>query len=124
MKKKKPLIISVVCVGVLVFAILGMFGLNLLLTGFAESTNLVCVNQKFSSAQEAISALEVEERNSHDTSLDYCPPYSVKYSFEYDDNTIVLYSYCDDFDGKESSDYAVRILKHISLASVDGLHEM
>ncbi len=39
------------------------------------------------------------------------PPYQLKYYFDYDDNTIIFYSYCYDFDGEECEDYAVRILR-------------
>ncbi|MBQ8683840.1 MAG: hypothetical protein IJ518_04935 [Clostridia bacterium] len=56
--------------------------------------------------------METSERKSNDTSLDYCPPYRLVHSFDYEENTIVFYSYCYGFDGEESSSYAVRILKH------------
>ena len=56
--------------------------------------------------------MELNEREANDTSLDYCPPYEVVHTFDYDKNTIVFYSYCYSFDGEESAFYAVRILKH------------
>ena len=56
--------------------------------------------------------MEISERECNDTSLDYCPPYKVVHTFEYEENTIVFYSYCHRFDGKQSTSYAVRVLKH------------
>lgn len=109
--KKKYIAIIVPCTVVilLVFAILVA---NALLTNFIGSTNIVCKNQKFSSVDEAIQAMESSEREANDTSLDYCPPYKVVHTFDYDKNTIVFYSYCYSFDGEESTSYAIRILKH------------
>lgn len=116
MKNKNNFAIIIICIIAvcLLFISFSLYGINLFLTNLIEDTNVVCKDQKFSSVEEAILAMETEERKINDTSLDYCPPYSVKYSFDYDDNTIVFYSYCHDFDGNESEDYAVRILKHNS----------
>lgn len=85
---------------------------NTILTNLIDSTNIVCKGQKFASAEEAIQAMEASEREAYDTSLDFCPPYRLLYTFDYDNNTIVFYSYCESFDGDESESYAVRILKH------------
>lgn len=109
MKKKRSIIIACIVISVL---ILSTVGTNLLLTHLIENINTVCKDQKFNSAEEAIQAMELNERENYDNSLDYCPPYELVYSFDYDDNTIVFYSYCNDFDGEKSKHYAVRILKH------------
>ena len=108
MRKKSMAII--IC-AVAIFAVIIIVA-NMLLTNFIENTNIVCKGQTFSSAEEAIRAMETSERAANDTSLDYTPPYRLLYTFDYDENTIVFYSYCYTFDGKESSDYAVRVLKH------------
>lgn len=109
MKKYYAVIVLCIVVVLLVCVILGA---NALLTNFIEGTNLVCKGQKFSSAEDAIQAMEASERETNDTSLDYCPPYKLLYTFDYDENTIVFYSYCYSFDGDESTSYAVRVLKH------------
>lgn len=108
-KKHKAIIIAFIVVVLLISLVIGS---NILLTNIIDSTNVVCKGQKFHSIEEAFKAMELSERESNDTSLDYCPPYEVKYSFDYDDNTIVFYSYCHEFDGEQSSSYAVRVLKH------------
>ena len=88
--------------------------------------------QRFSSEEEAIQALDESWRKHYDTSLDVCPPYKLKYSFDYDNRVIVFYSYCYDLDGIESTgDYIVGVLKRHhdgTLSFVDGyakfsLHE-
>lgn len=109
--KKQHITIVIVCSVVFLLACF-LLGANALLTNLVESSNIVCSGQKFSSAEEAIQAMEISERECNDTSLDYCPPYKVVHTFEYEENTIVFYSYCHSFDGEESSSYAVRILKH------------
>lgn len=106
MKKKY---ITVIVVTVLLICI--VIGANALLTNFIDDSNIVCKDQKFSSVEEAIQTMEAEERESNDTSLDYCPPYKLLYSFVYDENTIVFYSCCHSFDGEERASYAVRVLK-------------
>lgn len=93
-------------------SIVFVFGGNILLTNLIDSSNIVCKGQKFSSVEEAIQAMETSERKSNSTSLDFCPPYEAVYTFEYDKNTIVFFSYCDTFDGEKSDSYAIRILKH------------
>ena len=113
MKKKYiAIIISCSVVALLVCVVCAVLGVNVLLTNFIESSNIVCKDQKFSSVDEAIQAMESSEREANDTSLDYCPPYKVVHTFDYEKNTIVFYSYCHSYDGKESTSYAVRILKH------------
>lgn len=104
---KRILIAAVVQFAVL---LLTFFALDGLLTDWAATSDLVCRDQRFSSPEEAIRALEERERKILDETLKECPPYSVKHVMEYDDNWIVFYSYCETFDGTESSDYAVRIL--------------
>ena len=84
---------------------------DILLTSFIESTNAVCEGEKFSSVEEALTVYEAEARETYDTSLDYCPPYKLVYSFDYDENTIIFYSFCGEYDCEQSSAYAVRILK-------------
>ena len=109
--KKQHITIVIVCSVVFLLACF-LLGANALLTNLVESSNIVCSGQKFSSAEEAIQAMEISERECNDTSLDYCPPYKVVHTFEYEENTIVFYSYCHSFDGKQSTSYAVRVLKH------------
>ena len=109
--KRKYLAVIIFC-SVAILLVCAIIGVNVLLTSFIESTNIVCKGQKFSSADEAIQAMELSEREANDTSLDYCPPYKVVHTFDYDKNTIVFYNYCYSFDGEESASYAIRILKH------------
>lgn len=109
--KKKHLMFIVPCIIAFLLIFL-IFVANNILTKLAENTNLVCKGQKFLSLDEAITAMEANEREANDMELDYCPPYKLLHSFDYDDNSIVFFSYCHDFDGKESTSYAVRILKH------------
>ncbi|MBR5825712.1 MAG: hypothetical protein IKY78_01360 [Clostridia bacterium] len=107
--KKKRSIIACIVISVLIFLTVGT---NFLITNLIENINTVCKDQKFNSAEEALQAMELYERENYDNSLNYCPPYELVYSFDYDKNTIVFYSYCNDFDGEKSKHYAVRILKH------------
>ena len=110
MKKKLRIIISLVTV--IIFMILSVSLVNLLLTDLIYNTNIVCNGQKFTSAEQAIQAMENFERETSNSSLDYCPPYKLLYTFDFDGNTIVFYSFCHSFDGVQSNSYAVRILKH------------
>ena len=109
MKKKTTTVVTLCAAAILLVCII--MGANFLLTRLIESTNVVCKGQKFSSAEEAIQAMEASEREANDTSLDYCPPYELMCSFDYEDKTIVFYSYCYRYDGEQSASYAVRILK-------------
>lgn len=109
--KRKYLAVIISC-SVAILLVCAVLGVNVLLTNFTENTNIVCKGQKFLSVDEAIQAMELNEREANDTSLDYCPPYEVVHTFDYDKNTIVFYSYCYSFDGEESAFYAIRILKH------------
>ena len=61
---------------------------------FIELSNTVCIDQRFESPQLAIEGMEKEQRDNYSIEIDYCPPYELVYSFEYQDNTIVFYSYC------------------------------
>ena len=92
MKKKTITVITLCAAAILLLCI--VMGANFLLTRLIESTSVVCRGQKFSSAEEAIQAMETSEREANDTSLGYCPPYELMYSFDYEDKTIVFYSYC------------------------------
>ena len=109
--KKRHITILIACLSIFLLVCF-VLGANALLTNLVESSNIVCIGQKFSSAEEAIQAMEISARENNDTSLDYCPPYKVVHTFEYEENTIVFYSYCHSFDGKQSTSYAVRVLKH------------
>lgn len=111
MKKKVVLVIGIFCLAVLMVAV-QLHGCNMMLTGLADGTNVVCKGQKFASTEEAIDAMDAEERELYDTSLDYCPPYRLQFTLEIEQNIFVFYSFCDDFDGEEEPDYAVRVLKH------------
>ena len=84
---------------------------NLLLTGWIERSNTVCIGQYFSTVEEAMQAMEAEALREADSSSNCHPPYTVVYTFDYDKNTVVLYRYNDYF-GEESADYGVRILRH------------
>lgn len=106
-KSTKILLIS----SIIVLAICLIFGMNWLLTILIEQTNIVCKGQKFNSPEEAIEAMEAYETEANDSSLDFCPPYELVYAFNYEDNTIVLYSYCNNYNGEQGNSYAVRILK-------------
>ena len=110
--KKFPFRIAIPAIAIPLCFILLISGANTLLTQFMENSNLVCNHQTFNSSEEAIQAMEANERENKDTSLDYCPPYEVLHTFDYEKNTIILYSYCYSFDGKQSNSYAIRILKH------------
>ncbi len=109
--KKRHITILIVCLAIFLLVCF-VLGANALLTNLVESSNIVCIGQKFSSVEEAIQTMEISERENNDTSLDYCPPYKVIYTFDYEENTIVFYSYCHSFDGEPSTFYAVRVLKH------------
>ena len=109
---KKYIAVTIGVVIVLLVCVCGILGANALLTDLIESTNVECKGQNFSSPEEALWAMEVNERNENNTDLDYCPPYKLLYTFDYEENTIVFYSYCESFDGEQSTSYAVRILKH------------
>lgn len=109
--KRNHITIVVVC-SVVILLVCFVLGTNALLTNLIDSSNIVCKGQKFSSAEEAIQVMEMSERKYNDTSLDYCPPYKVVHTFDYEENTIVFYSYCYSFDGEQSTSYAVRVLKH------------
>jgi len=108
--KRKHIIITACSILVLLICVASVA--NALLSNFIDNTNIVCKDQNFSSAEEAIQALEINAREENDKSLDYCPPYNLLYSFNYEKNTIVLYSYCHSFDGAQSASYAIRVLKH------------
>lgn len=109
--KKKTMTLLIIC-SVVLLLVCGVCGANVLLSDLADYSNIVCEDQQFASVEEAIQAMEAIERETNDPSLDYCPPYRLVHSFEYEDNTIVFYTYCYSFDGIESNSYAVRILKH------------
>jgi len=106
MKRKTITIFAVI-----IFLVCIVMSADTLLTNLIENINVVCRGQKFSSAEEALMAYEISEREANDTSLDYCPPFSLVYSFEYDENTIIFYSCCEEFDGEQREEYAVRALK-------------
>lgn len=111
MKKKHLRII--IPFAIIVFLICLIFVGNILLTNLAEKMNANCKGERFSSVEKAIAAMEAEAREENDTSLDYCPPYQLIHSFEYDNNTIVLYSYSNSFDSSKVTDsYVIKILKH------------
>lgn len=110
MKKKYINIIAIFLIAVTWIFI--VWKANLHLTEFIDNFNIVCAEQKFHSADEAVQGMEASKREQNDSYLDYCPPYEVVHAFECEENTIVLYSYCYSYDGVISESYAVRILKH------------
>lgn len=109
---KKKLMIGSIILAVALGLILLISFANSLLTDFIETTNIVCPDQKFSSPEEAVQAMEAAARAEYDVSLDYCPPYKLMYAFDYEENTIIFYSFCNSYDGTPDASYAVRILKH------------
>lgn len=109
--KKKYSAIIVPCIKV-VLLICFVFVANIIMTELVESTNIVCRGQKFSSVEQAMQVMEASFREENDTSLDFCPPYKIVHHFEYEDNTIVLHSYCDTYDGEDSESLAVQVLNH------------
>ncbi len=111
MKKKHIIAVISISLSFALLLSLAFFG-NVLLTNFIDDTNAVCKGERFATVEEALQAIEANERKSLDTSLDYCPPYELVHGFEYDENVIVLYNYCYSFDGVKSSDFAIRILKY------------
>ncbi len=110
MKKFSRSIITILIV--IIASICLVWGLNILMTNFVDNTNIVCKGQEFQTVEEAIKQMEKSERELNDTSLDYCPPYKIAYTIDCKEHTIVFFKYCHNFDGPESSSYAVRILKH------------
>ena len=62
--KKKYIAVIVPCV-VAVLLIGVVLGANALLTNFIESSNIVCKDQKFSSVEEAMQAMEADEREAN-----------------------------------------------------------
>lgn len=109
---KKYLKIIIPC-AIIVFLIVSVFVGNIILTNVIEGMNTNCKGERFSTVEEAIKAMEAEAREENDTDLDYCPPYEIIHSFEYENNTIVLYSYCGKFDTHKITDeYAIQILRH------------
>lgn len=68
---------------------------NLLLTGWIERSNTVCIGQYFSTVEEAMQAMEAEALREADSSSNCHSPYTVVYTFDYDKNTVVLYRYND-----------------------------
>ena len=82
--KKFPFRIAIPAIAILLCFILLISGANTLLTQFMENSNLVCNHQTFNSSEEAIQAMEANERENKDTSLDYCPPYEVLHTFDYE----------------------------------------
>lgn len=104
--KHKTLIIISVCIISIVLVFLSVKGVNSLLTELIEKSNIVCYGQKFTNAEDAVKAMENQAINNSD-SLDYLPPYNLKYTFEYDDNTIIFYEY-----NNSETSYEVGILKH------------
>lgn len=109
--KRKHIVIVVIC-AVIFMSVSLVWGANAVLTHFIEQTSLVCEGQTFQSPEEAIEAMEAFERQTPYSSLDYCPPFKLVHTFDYENNTIVIYSNCYSFDGSQNPDYAVRILKH------------
>lgn len=77
--------------------------------------NIDCKGQSFYTASEFLETMEEKAMaiSEYDTSLDYCPPYELVYQFDYDDNTIIFYTYSESFGEDNLTDcYAVRVLKH------------
>ena len=110
---KKAIVISVL-VPILIIALvfLAILGVNEGFTYLIRYSNTHCKGEKFATAEEAISAMEASEMERSDYDLDFCPPYDIVYTFEYEDNTIVFYSYSKFFDSEVATDsYAVQILK-------------
>lgn len=69
--------------------------------------------KNYSSIEEAMEAMADYRRTKNDSSYDINPPYTVKHTLDYEDNTLVFYSYCLDIDTDVcESNLSVDILKH------------
>ena len=69
--------------------------------------------KNYTSIEAAMEAMADYRRAKNDSSYDINPPYSVKHTLTYEDNTLVFYSYCSDMDGEiEEDELYVDILKH------------
>ena len=99
-------------IAIIIFLIVSIWIGNIILTELIEYTNIDCKGQKFSTVEDAIQAWENEERKINSTSLDYCPPYELLYTFDYEKTTIAFISYCDNFDGEKNPSYLIRTFKH------------
>ena len=60
---------------------------------YADYLNTPLYGEKFASAEEAVRAYSDAELKKSDIDLDFCPPYELKFSFDYDNNTIAFLSY-------------------------------
>lgn len=115
--KLKQIIICFISIFLVIICLISV--LNLVLPAILDSILNPYVRQKYNSVEEAIYAMELYERELNDSSLDYCPPYEIKYQFDYENNTIVVYTYCYTLDGTPSNsghpstyNYVVRMFRH------------
>ena len=102
MRTTKVILWIVLAIALLVVAIIGI---NTVLTGLIDRTNDVCRGQTFSSVEDAIIGMQ-NDVNSDDSSLDYSPPYNLLSAFEYDEFTVVMYSY----EEASENECAIRLL--------------
>ena len=69
-----------------------VFLINTALNGLIYRSNETCRGQSFASVEAAIAGME-NEVDPDDTSLDISPPYRLLASFDYDEFTVIMYSY-------------------------------
>ena len=115
-KKKKQIFLCCISCLISILLIISclIVGLNVVVPAIID--NLLSPpyeKEKYNSVEDAIYAMESYERELNDSSLDYCPPYEIKFKFNYEDNTFVVYSYCYSFDGNPATnEYAIETFKH------------
>lgn len=77
---------------ILAIPIVLVFLINMALNGLIYRSNETCRGQSFASVEAAVAGME-SAVDSDDTSLDISPPYKLLASFDYDEFTVVMYSY-------------------------------
>lgn len=69
--------------------------------------------KNYTSVEVAMEAMADYRRSKNDSSYDINPPYTVKHTLTYEDNTLVFYSYCLDIDADVcEGNLSVDILRH------------
>lgn len=109
---KRNLLTAALLILTALLIVWGVLRIDAALTVFVHNSNRVCRGETFATVEEAVRAMEQEARAEYDSSLDYCPPYEVKHTFECGGATILLLSYCDDYDGQVAEHLAVQALRH------------
>jgi len=111
---KRKLLTAALFVLTALLILWGVLRIDTALTIFVHNSNRVCRGEAFATVEEAVRAMEAEARAEYDSSLDFCPPYEVKHTFECGGATILLLSYCEDYDGQVAKHLTVHALRHDS----------